>query len=57
MHTALMCEFREKLLDEEMLLETELAGVGKQSLNDPSDWEPSQHELSTDTAEIEVRAS
>ena len=37
MKTALMSELREKLQDEKMLLETELASVGKQSPNNPSD--------------------
>ena len=46
-----------KLVEEKAFLETELASIGKQSPNDPSDWELSQNELSTDTAEIEVQAS
>ncbi len=57
MNTTLINKLREKLVEEKILLETELASVGKRSPNNPNEWEPSQNELLTDTAEVEVRAS
>lgn len=57
MDKVVLNELRNKLLEEKTLLETELASVGRHSPNNQRDWEPSLPGLSSDTAEIEVRAS